>query len=142
MPATPDPTATPGVVLGFDYGSKRIGVAIGDGITRRPRPLTTVDNTTRARWQVIADLIAEWTPDALVVGVPLTLDGERQPMTDAAERFARRLAGRYHLPVHPAEERMTSLQADTTPLAGHSRDAVAAAHILAGWFGPDADIAW
>lgn len=142
MPATPETAAAPGVVLAFDFGSKRIGVAVGDTLTRRPRPLTTLDNTSRTRWDAIAGLIAEWSPNALVVGVPLTLDGQRQPMTDAAERFCRRLSGRYHLPVYPAEERMTSMAADTTPLPGHSRDAVAAAHILAGWLGPDADIAW
>lgn len=139
MPDTPEPATRPsaGVYLAFDYGEKRIGVAVGDSITRRPNPIATVDNQTKRRWAQIADLIATWNPTGLVVGIPLTLDDERQPMTDAAERFCRRLKGRYHLPVYPAEERMTSLEADLTPVAGQSRDAVAAAHILSDWLGRD-----
>jgi len=141
MPATPDPRSSgplqppAGVYLAFDYGEKRIGVAVGDTISRTPRPIDTVDNQTRERWTRIAHLIEQWRPVGLVVGVPLTLDDERQPMTEAAERFCRRLKGRYHLPVHPAEERMTSLEADLQPVAGQSRDAVAAAQILADWLG-------
>ena len=128
---------TPAIYLSFDYGEKRIGVAVGDTLTRNPKPIATIDNQTRARWDRIAELIRQWQPSGLVVGVPLTLDDQRQPMTDAAERFCRRLEGRYHLPVHPAEERMTSLEADLTPVPGQSRDAVAAAHILADWLDRD-----
>ena len=148
MPDTPEPAPPAagadspsqpptGVYLGFDYGEKRIGVAVGDTVARRPRPLDTLDNQTRQRWSRIAELIEQWRPQGLVVGVPLTLDDERQAMTDAAERFCRRLKGRYHLPVYPAEERMTSLEADLQPVAGQSRDAVAAAQILADWLGRD-----
>lgn len=145
MPDTPElsapaasntPHAPPaGVYLAFDYGSQRIGVAVGDTVSRQPKPVATIDNQTKQRWTRIAELVANWQPVGLVVGVPLTLDGERQPMTEAAERFCRRLEGRYHLPVYPAEERMTSLEADLTPVAGQSRDAVAAAHILSDWLG-------
>lgn len=147
MPDTPDsPARSPaehlqdrpaGVYLAFDYGSLRIGVAVGDTVSRQPRPIATIDNQTKQRWSQIAELLAAWQPVGLVVGVPLTLDDQRQPMTEAAERFCRRLKGRYHLPVYPAEERMTSLEADLTPVAGQSRDAVAAAHILSDWLGRD-----
>jgi putative Holliday junction resolvase len=102
-------------LLGFDYGRKRIGVAVGQQLTQSATALTTV----RARdgkpdWEAINRLIAEWKPDALVVGIPYHMDGSEQDMTQAARRFCRQLEGRYRLPVHQVDERLTSYMAEST----------------------------
>ena len=102
-------------LLGFDYGRKRIGVAVGQQLTQSATALTTV----RARdgkpdWEAINRLIAEWKPDALVVGIPYHMDGSEQDMTQAARRFCRQLGGRYRLPVHQVDERLTSYMAEST----------------------------
>ncbi|MBR9812447.1 Holliday junction resolvase RuvX [bacterium] len=120
------------VFLGFDYGMRRIGVAVGDAVSRTARPLATVDSTQGPDWPHITNLLDDWKPGALVVGRPLTMAGQQQTMTRAAERFARRLHGRYHLPVHLAEERMTSLATQDMNVAEGS-DAAAAAEILTDW---------
>lgn len=96
-------------LLGFDYGSRKIGVAVGQELTGSSTPLTTLRHGGgEPDWDAIARLIAEWRPAALVVGVPLNMDGSEQPMTAAARRFARRLSGRYGLPVFEADERLSS----------------------------------
>jgi putative Holliday junction resolvase len=102
-------------LLGFDYGRKRIGVAVGLQLTQSATALATV----RARegkpdWQAISELISEWKPDALVVGIPYHMDGTEQDMTRAARRFCRQLEGRYGLPVHQVDERLTSYVAEAT----------------------------
>lgn len=95
--------------LGFDFGEARIGVASGQRITASATALATISaRGGEPDWARIDDLIAEWQPDALVVGIPVHLDGTEQPLTAAARRFARRLASRYDLPVHPADERLSS----------------------------------
>jgi len=96
-------------LLGFDYGHKRIGVAVGQQLTASATPLTTVPaHDGKPDWSAIAHLIAEWKPDALVVGIPYHMDGSEQDMTRAAQRFCRQLEGRFQLPVHGAEERLSS----------------------------------
>lgn len=122
------------VYLAFDYGMRRIGVAVGDAVSCTARPLATVDSTQGPDWTHIAALLDDWKPGALVIGRPLTMDGQTQTMTRAAERFARRLHGRYQLPVHLAEERMTSLATQNMAVAEGS-DAAAAAEILSDWLG-------
>jgi putative Holliday junction resolvase len=104
-------TRTPAqqTLLGFDFGRKRIGVAVGQRLTRTATALITI----RARdgkpdWPAITDLIEEWKPDALVVGIPYHMDGSEQDMSKSALRFCRQLEGRYQLPVYRAEERLTS----------------------------------
>ena len=99
-------------LLAFDYGHKKIGVAVGQEITRSTRPLLTLASREgRPDWEAIAALLRQWRPSALVVGLPLQLNGEEQDTTLAARRFANRLRGRYHLPVYFADERMTSMAA-------------------------------
>jgi putative Holliday junction resolvase len=96
-------------LLGFDYGRKRIGVAVGQTLTASATALTTVQaRDGRPDWQAISRLIADWKPGALVVGIPYHMDGAEQAMTADAQRFCRQLEGRYGLPVHRAEERLTS----------------------------------
>ena len=96
-------------LLGFDYGRKRIGVAVGQQVTRSATALTTVNaRDGKPDWPAITLLIEEWKPDALVVGIPYHMDGSEQDMTRAAQRFRRQLEGRYRLPAHPADERLSS----------------------------------
>ena len=96
-------------LLGFDYGRKRIGVAVGQQVTQSATALTTVSaRDGKPDWPAITRLIEEWKPDALVVGIPYHMDGSEQDMTRAAQRFCRQLEGRYNLPVHPADERLSS----------------------------------
>jgi putative transcription antitermination factor YqgF len=101
-------------VLAFDFGEKRIGVAVGECELRSASPLLTFDaETNDARWSAVAGLLAEWHPVLLVVGLPLSPDGADHDMTTRAQRFARQLEGRYRLPVALQDERFTSHEADS-----------------------------
>lgn len=130
--------------LGFDYGSKRIGVAIGDSITCSARPLRTLAED----WPAIRALIAEWRPAALVVGLPLTEDGGEQKITPRARRFAQALAQHSGLPVYTCDERYSTLAAESELRAQAGRrgsrpplDAVAASIILEQWLQQNASTA-
>lgn len=119
------------VVLAFDFGARRIGVAIGNGVTREARPLTSVNAATvAARWDAVAALMAEWEPARLVVGIPRHPDGTPHEMTARCERFARQLEGRYRRPVAQVDERYTS----AVSARADDVDAAAAALILQQWF--------
>ena len=98
--------------LAFDYGEKYIGVAVGSRHTRQAEPLTTLRGSAKnPDWVRISRLIGEWHPDALVVGLPLNMDGSTNPMTRAARAFGQRLQDRYNLPVHMVDERLSTLAA-------------------------------
>lgn len=97
--------------LAFDFGLKRVGAAVGNSLLGQARPLKTVAAEGEARFAAIAALIAEWQPDALVVGVPFHPDGAAHDNTARARRFARQLAGRFRLPVHEVDERYTTTEA-------------------------------
>jgi len=119
------------VVLGFDFGARRIGVAIGNSVTREARPLTTSNAATvAARWDAVAALLAEWEPARLVVGIPRHPDGTPHEMTARCERFARQLEGRTRRPVARVDERYTS----AVSARADDVDAAAAALILQQWF--------
>lgn len=106
-------TAAPRTLLGFDHGEKRIGVAVGQQVTGTARALTTLSaQHGQPDWTRVTALLDEWRPDALVVGLPLQLDGSSSASTEAAQRFARRLEGRYHLPVYMMDERLSSFEAE------------------------------
>lgn len=135
-------TGQEGTVLAFDYGTHRLGVAVGETVTGSARPLATLrcrDGTPR--WEEVTELIRTWVPVRLVVGLPRRLDGSDSDLTRAAQRFANRLAGRYGLPVVTAEEQLTSVEAEGV-LAGDGRrrkdkgevDKLAAALILESHF--------
>jgi putative Holliday junction resolvase len=131
-------TAGPSVLLGFDYGTLRIGVAVGETVTGRARPLALVPvRRNRPDWAAVTRLIDEWRPGRLVVGLPLTLDGEEQPASAGARRFGRQLEGRYRLPVELVDERLTTRAArEELAVTGRWRDPadpVAAQLILEGW---------
>jgi putative Holliday junction resolvase len=119
------PARPPQSFLAFDYGQKRTGVASGN-LLLGARPLTTVKAEGAARFEPIGQLIREWQPDALVVGVPFHPDGAEHENTRLARRFARQLHGRFGLPVHEVDERYST----TEVLSGGARDADAAAAAL------------
>ena len=112
--------------LAFDYGQRRVGVAVGNTLRGAGQPLKTIAAEGDARFAAIQALITEWQPAALVVGVPLHPDGAPHDNTQRARRFARQLHGRFRLAVHEVDERYTTTEA----LAEGARDADAAAAAL------------
>jgi putative Holliday junction resolvase len=134
-----------GTVLGFDVGAKRIGVAVGSAFGSGARALAVIDvHGNNPDWQAIDKLRAEWRPDGLVVGDPMTLEGGDQPIRQRAHAFARELQARYKLPVVLVDERSSSVEAAQRfaldRAEGRKRrrdavalDAVAAAVIIERW---------
>ena len=130
-------------MLAFDFGTRKIGVAFGNRLVRVAHPLTTIrGEAAAARFAAIAALVAEWQPQALVVGRPTHADGTPHEVTAQAERFARSLEGRYGVPVMRVDERFTTQIADASlrgagvrgAARADARDAVAAQLILQSWF--------
>lgn len=105
------PTARPLSFLAFDFGTRRIGVASGNTLLRQAAPLKSIAAEGEARFDAIRALIAEWQPDALVVGVPYHPDGAPHDNTRRAQRFARQLYGRFGLAVHQVDERYSTTEA-------------------------------
>jgi putative Holliday junction resolvase len=114
--------------LGFDYGLKRVGVATGNTVLGTAQPLRTLQAEGDRRFALIAELVKQWRPDALVVGVPFHPDGAPHENTQRAQRFARQLQGRMGLPVHLVDERYSTVQAQSD--GARDLDAAAAAVIL------------
>jgi putative holliday junction resolvase len=105
--------ALTGTVLGFDFGEKRIGVAVGETATRMAHAIGTIEGEGNdARFARIAELVAVWHPALLVVGRPHHQDGTPHPVAALAEKFARRLEGRFALPVRFVDESYTSAEAE------------------------------
>ncbi len=113
MPATPDSSrSTPETVLAFDFGLRRIGVAVGQSVTASANPLGVVANGENGPdFDAIAKLIREWQPSRLIVGMPLHADGQPGEMQAHVEEFVREL-WRYQLDVDTIDERYTSLEAE------------------------------
>ncbi len=129
-------------LLGFDFGTGNIGVAVGQVITRTATALQPL----RARdgipdWEQIALLIDEWQPDAVVVGIPFNMDGSESEMSKRARKFGKRIHGRFNLPFFEADERLSSFEAkDWAGKLGHHGhykskpvDGMAAQIILESW---------
>lgn len=101
-----------GTLLGFDFGEKRIGVAVGETMLKLAHPLTTIHAEENAvKFAQIESIIQEWRPQLLVVGLPMHLDGEAHLLTQLAKKFAQRLEGRFNLPVIMIDERLSSAEA-------------------------------
>jgi putative Holliday junction resolvase len=146
--ASKDPAhRTPRVVLAFDFGQRRIGVACGDTVSRSAAPLDAVPvNAGGPRWELIDALLREWQPALTVVGLPYNVDGSDSAMTQAARRFAAELERRCRLPVVLVDERYSSREAEarlkSARASGLRRrrvakadvDAAAACVILERWF--------
>jgi putative pre-16S rRNA nuclease len=102
-------------ILAFDYGTKFIGVAVGSTYSGLAQGLTTLQVTGPAPdWRQISGLLDEWDPEALVVGLPLNMDGTDTPLTKLAKKFGNQLKGRYNLPVHMVDERLSTVTARNT----------------------------
>lgn len=130
MRAMPEET-----LLAFDYGLKKIGVALGNTLTRHARPLQVLRPVTRQqRFAAIERLLEEWQPDCLVVGLPLTTEGGEQYASLRCRRFANQLQGRYGLRVELVDERNSSMEAQEILGNNQDDDAVAAAVILQRYF--------
>ena len=114
--------------LAFDFGTRRVGVATGNTLTRSATPLRTVAAQGEPRFVAIAALVQEWQPDALVVGVPFHPDGAAHDNTERARRFARQLHGRFKLTVHEVDERYSTTEAASR--GARDLDAASAAIIL------------
>jgi putative Holliday junction resolvase len=112
MPDTPDADPTDRTVIAFDFGTRRIGVATGNNITRSAQPLTTLNATdSRRLWLELDRIITEWEPDQLLVGLP---DQDESGITrTAAEQFAAELKSRYPLPLDMVPEHLTSFAAES-----------------------------
>ena len=132
-------SAGPETLLAFDYGEKHIGVAVGQTLTGTANPLETIRVTgSRPDWSAITRVVDTWQPDALVVGLPLNMDGSEQEMTDLARRFGRQLEGRFGMPVHLVDERLSTREArnrlQQDGRADLGADPVSAQIILEDWF--------
>jgi len=141
------PESTPGTCLCFDYGTHRIGLAIGEYQLKSANPIGIANNVNGTpEWLTIDNVIAQWQPTDLVVGWPLTENLEMQSITYHVRGFIKRLAKRYDLPVHKADERFTSMAAQQEIKQMRSSgqrkrktshqdiDTLAAALILESWF--------
>jgi putative Holliday junction resolvase len=147
-PGRPTPKGgSPQLVLAFDFGRRRIGVACGDTLSRSATALTGIVNTDAGpRWELVDSVIREWQPTLIVVGLPYNVDGSESIMSQAARGFAHALEERYTLPVHLIDERYSSLEAETRlksereaglrkrRVAKADVDAAAACVILERWF--------
>ena len=129
-------------VIGFDFGLKRIGLATGQTITGTATPLVTLQAVNQAPdWVSIAAHIQQWTPDALIVGIPYLLDGSESDLTRAARNFSKQLEQRFQLPVYTIDESLSSYAAEThlkedLKITKHNKqevDKMAAALIVQSW---------
>jgi len=128
-------------VLGFDFGLKQIGLALAHPVTEIATPLTIIKaKEGKPNWDDVQNVIEEWKPSLLVVGLPLNMDGSLSAMAGRAKKFANRLHGRYGLQVELHDERLSSFEARQTlseqPLLSvkyDKIDAIAAAKILESW---------
>lgn len=131
-----------GFFLGFDFGMKRIGVAVGQKITKTAQPLETLSaNQGSPEWNHVKKLIQKWEPEALIVGIPWNMDGTEQFITQAARRFANQLKEKFLLPVHGMDERLSTKAAREKlfseggykALKAGQVDSIAAQLILQNW---------
>jgi len=134
-----------GVYLGFDFGQKRIGAAIGESLTRQARPLPAISNGRQPDWDKLQKLLTEWRPIGCVVGLPVDLEGKDQSVTALARTFALQLRTRFGVPVYLVDERLSSRSADAELRSARAdgrlnrrvksgdRDGVAARLILEQW---------
>ena len=141
--AVPVPPPRSGTILAFDFGDKRIGVAVGETQLALAHPLTTIAALqTNIRFDAIARLIDEWQPRLLVVGLPVHMDDTEHALTARARRFGRQLEGRFNLPVAMVDERLSTFEAAALLHAAGVdakrqkpvRDQVAAQTILQAYF--------
>jgi putative Holliday junction resolvase len=122
-------------VMAFDFGTKRIGIAVGNTLTQLGQPIKTITETSSdACFNLIEGLLKEWQPHRLVVGMPCHPDGAEHEMSSRARRFGNQLHGRFQLPVDWVDERYTSAVLEGNPDMRDNLDAKSAALILEQYF--------
>jgi putative Holliday junction resolvase len=123
------------MVMAFDFGTRRIGVAVGNTMSKLGQPIKTItEPNSDVRFKVIEDLIKEWQPNRLVVGMPCHPDGTEHEMSQKARRFGNQLSGRFQLPVDWVDERYSSAVLEGDPDMRDNLDAQSAALILEQYF--------
>lgn len=131
-------------VMAFDFGTRRIGVAVGQELLATGQPVALIPARDGIPdWHQIEALLTEWQPDLVVVGLPLNMDDSENEMCARARKFGKRLHGRFHVPVEMVDERLTSFEAKGDVMAAggsrdfgrHGVDDRAAVLILETWFG-------
>ena len=124
----------PLTLLGFDFGEKRIGIAVGQTLTQTANPLEILPATKgKPDWDKLDAVIEQWQPQALVVGDPVTMDGEQQRVSKLAQKFSSTLQSRYKLPVYRMDETLSSFEARRRVKSTYDLDATAAQAILETW---------
>jgi len=131
----PKPIQKPMTILAFDYGTRRVGVAVGNTEAKVSQALKTIAAaSTEILFQELEKLIKEWQPDQVVVGLPTHPDGSEHEMTAKAKRFGNQVHGRFNLPVSWVDERYTSVVLEGDPQMHDNLDAHSAALILEQYF--------
>jgi putative Holliday junction resolvase len=131
----PDPLKKPMTILAFDYGTRRVGVAVGNTETKVSQALKTISAANAdGLFREVESLLKEWQPDQIVVGLPTHLDGAEHEMTARAKRFGNQVNGRFNLPVTWVDERYTSAVLEGDPQMHDNLDAHSAALILEQYF--------
>ncbi|MEQ5835807.1 Holliday junction resolvase RuvX [Marinobacter sp. NFXS9] len=130
-------------VMGFDFGTRRIGIAVGQEMLGTAKPVAMLKaRDGQPNWDEIAKVVEEWQPNLFVVGLPLNMDGTESEMCLRARKFGKRLHGRFHHPVDMVDERLSSFEAKGEVMARggsrdfgtHGVDDLAAVIILETWF--------
>ena len=102
-----------GNIIGFDFGQRRIGVAIGNNVSKTAQALITIESATdNQKFEAIQKIMEEWMPVSIVVGVPFNVDGSEHKVTNLSKKFAKQLEEKYSLPTHLIDERYTSIEAN------------------------------
>lgn len=142
MTGSDKPKDVPKRVMGFDFGMKQIGVAVGQSLTATATPVATLSAKDGIPdWHEIERLIEQWQPAALIVGLPLNMDGTTSESSRRAKKYANRLQDKFRLPTHTIDERLSTIEArnlakitaKTKGWQKHSLDSIAAAVILETW---------
>ena len=121
------------IIMGFDFGMKRIGVAVGQKVTQTASGLTVVQACDGIpRWEYLDKIVLDWQPEKFIVGLPLNMDGSKSEMSQKAHKFSRRMSSRYNIPSEMFDERLTSFEAREHEEKTHI-DAIAARLILESW---------
>lgn len=133
--------------LGFDFGTSWIGTAVGQSRTQTASPLKPIRNmNSRPDWEGISELIRQWQPDRLIVGLPLTMNGENTDVTERTKRFGRQLEGRFRIKTEFIDERLTTREAwqivqhkASQHVSKRDIDSIAAVLITETWFSSHSD---
>ena len=129
------PSLAPITVMAFDYGTRRVGVAVGNTELRASQALKTIAAANiDALFSEIERVLQEWQPGQIVVGLPMHPDGAEHEMTAKAKRFGNQIHGRFNLPVTWVDERYTSAVLEANPQMNDNLDAHSAALILEQYF--------